>query len=134
MIVDAISVDDKPTTWYKDRQILLIIGIFVIVAVAVSVSSTVLLLGERNNELSLLESVPPSSSPSTSNAPTLNFASRILKALYDSTDGRNWFAGWDFSCELSYCEFFGITCDDLEQITGIDLRDNNLHGSIPSEI
>ncbi len=47
VIVDAIVVDDTPTAWYKDRQTLLIIGFFVIIAVAVSVFATVLLLGEK---------------------------------------------------------------------------------------
>ena len=126
VIVDAVLVDDKPTTFYKDRRTLLKIGIFAIVAVAVSVVATVVLLGERNNETPVVESLAPSpfgsstptrtlsqspsSSPSTmpTDAPTLSPSPRILKALYDSTDGPNWFRRWDFRPELSYCDFHGI--------------------------
>ena len=152
VIVDAIVVNDKLTTWYKDRRTLLIVGIIVVVAVAISVSATVLLLGERNNESSVVESVAPSlfdsstparalslnpsSSPSTmpSEPTTLSTSPRILKALYDSTDGPNWLSRWDFSSELSYCDFYGITCDNLDQITLIILVNNGLRGSLPSEL
>ena len=88
VIVDAVLVDDKPTTFYKDRRTLLKIGIFVIVtiavAVAVSVVATVLLLGERNNESSVVESVAPSSFDSSTptlsspSPPTFNPSSRYV--------------------------------------------------------
>ena len=59
-------------------------------------------------------------------APTLN-PQGILQLLDDSTNGPSWSV-------QSYCEFHGIACDDSEQITGIDLVNNNLQGPIPSEI
>ncbi len=139
LIVDAIVVDDNPTTWYKDRRTLLIVGIIVVVAVAVSVSATFLILYRRNNESHDADSVTPSPTlPSTmsSEAPTVTPSTQILKALYDSTDGPNWDSTvtWDFNSELSYCYFSGIQCDDSEQITEITLKAKGLRGSLPSEI
>jgi len=101
---------------------------------SISICHFFLLLGERNNESSVVESLSPSSSPSTmpTDAPTSIPSPRILKVLYDSTDGPNWFTGWDFSSELSFCEFYGITCDNLDQITRIDLYNNGLRGTLPS--
>ena len=148
VIVDAIPVDDNPTTWYKDLRILLIIGIFVI-AIAISVFITILLVGGRKTPVeslapSLFESSKPTRTPSQSpssshstmpsEAPTFSLSPRILKALYDSTDGANWFRRWDFSSQISYCDFYGITCDDSEQITLITLQSNGLRGSLPSEL
>ena len=132
VIVDAIVVDDKPTTWYKDRRTLLIVGIIVVVAVSITVFVTVLLLDERNDESPAVESMAPSTMPSE--APTLSPSPRILRAMYDSTNGPFWFRNWDFSSGKSYCEFYGITCDDSEQITSIYLPQNNLQGSLTSEI
>jgi len=153
VIVDAIVVDNEPTTWYKDRRILLIIGIFVVVAIVMSGAVNSQLSGDGNNVLFVLQSaapssfdsklptralsLSPSSPPSTmpSEAPTFSPSLRILKALYDSTDGPNWFNSWDFNSELSYCEFYGITCDDSEKvITQMDLYYNGLRESLPSEI
>jgi len=58
----------------------------------------------------------------------------VLQLLYDSTNGPSWSNTWDFSSGQSYCMFDGITCDESEQITRIDLCCNNLEGSLPSEI
>jgi len=107
VIVDAIAVDDKPTKRYKGRRFSLIFGIVIIVAVAISVLATLFILGERNNEPSVVKSATPSpfgsstptrapslsllSSPSKmpTEAPALSHSPRILKALYNSTDGPN---------------------------------------------
>ncbi|MEE4359737.1 MAG: hypothetical protein V2I97_24920 [Desulfococcaceae bacterium] len=58
-----------------------------------------------------------------------------LIALYNSTDGANWNnnEGW-LGPEGTECSWYGITCDGSGNVTSIDLRSNNLQGSIPAEI
>ena len=68
-----------------------------------------------------------------SNIPNLN-PQEVLQLLFDSTNGPSWTNTWDFSSGQSYCMFHGITCDDSGQIAQINLRSNNLRGSLPSEI
>jgi len=56
-----------------------------------------------------------------------------LIALYNSTDGPNWFddTGW-LEAETE-CTWYGVTCQDSKVIR-INLYSNNLKGSIPPEI
>ncbi len=57
-----------------------------------------------------------------------------LVSMYDSLDGPNWTnqEGWKMDCDI--CSWYGITCDGSGRVTRIDLRENNLGGSIPVEI
>jgi Leucine-rich repeat (LRR) protein len=57
-----------------------------------------------------------------------------LIALYNSTNGDNWTdnSGWN-GAEGTECTWYGITCMD-DHITHIYLGNNNLTGSLPSEI
>jgi Leucine-rich repeat (LRR) protein len=57
-----------------------------------------------------------------------------LIALYNSTNGDNWTenSGWN-GAEGTECTWYGITCMD-DHITHIYLDNNNLTGSLPSEI
>lgn len=55
-----------------------------------------------------------------------------LIALYNSTDGENWNTTWDLT--QGYNTWFGITTDDQNKVTRINLPDNNLVGTIPSEL
>ncbi len=56
----------------------------------------------------------------------------ILAELYLSTDGPNWnnASNWGSS---NYCNWYGVTCYNGD-ITGLDLRDNNLTGPIPPSL
>ncbi len=168
VIIDAIVIDDRPiedktTPWY--RRTLLMFGIIVIIAAAVSGAVTIFLFGESDGtdtvpvfrsvapsffpsntpsmvpSLSLLPSTVPTYAPSLSLLPSTvpTYAPSlspffILRALYESTDGTNWSNPWDFSIGQSYCNFHGITCDGLDQITEIRLIYNKLRGSLPSEM
>ena len=59
--------------------------------------------------------------------------SLALVALYNSTDGPNWTNTWDLSQPVS--SWYGVTIStDSCNVTRLDLDDNNLTGSIPSEI
>ncbi len=70
---------------------------------------------------------------------------QVLIALYDSTAGDNWTdnSGWKypplhtdgFAMPGSECGWFGIVCDEEDNyVEEIDLRSNNLSGSIPPEL
>ena len=55
-----------------------------------------------------------------------------LIALYNATDGENWSTTWDLT--QGYNTWFGITTDDQNKVTSINLPNNNLVGTIPSEL
>jgi len=65
-----------------------------------------------------------------------------LKALYESTDGDNWIdnTGWEqvqtssppTGCNLAI--LYGVQLDNASRVNSIDLRENQLSGSIPPEI
>jgi len=56
-----------------------------------------------------------------------------LVSMYDNLNGPNWTQSWDLS-DCNICNWYGITCDENNRVTEIDLADNNLSGSIPSNI
>lgn len=63
----------------------------------------------------------------------------VLIDLYNATNGSQWTNsdGWDFSissanCEV--CDWYGVICDNQENIVEIDLSFNNLVGTLPSSI
>lgn len=62
-----------------------------------------------------------------------------LIALYNSTDGANWTdnTGWTdgaagLDCDV--CNWFGVICNTLGEIAKINLNNNSLNGTIPSEL
>lgn len=57
-----------------------------------------------------------------------------LIALYNAADGRYWTGrdNWLTSAPLSAWQ--GVTTNDLGQVTGLDLEDNNLRGTLPSRL
>eukprot|EP00985_Skeletonema_marinoi_P001301 scaffold517_cov140-Skeletonema_marinoi.AAC.14 len=57
---------------------------------------------------------------------------KSLEAIYNATDGQYWTNndGW-MDETVDHCQWYGISCDDEGQVTGIDLRDNNLAGQFP---
>ncbi len=60
-----------------------------------------------------------------------------LMALYNATDGANWYnsSNWGTSEPLS--AWYGVTVeivDEVERVTGLDLYYNNLSGTLPSEL
>jgi len=68
----------------------------------------------------------PSSSPSAVSD------AQILKLFYKSANGDQWKTKWDFD-RGDYCVFDGVTCNSGE-VTKISLRNNNLSGSISTQI
>lgn len=62
-----------------------------------------------------------------------------LVDLYNSTNGPNWTNnnGWTSSVSSSSClpcQWYGITCDNQDNIIGIDLYNNNLNGTVPTSL
>jgi len=59
-----------------------------------------------------------------------------LIALYNATDGDHWTdnSHW-LGAPGTECQWFGVTCDGTgSSVTRVDLYDNNLQGSLPSEL
>ena len=57
-----------------------------------------------------------------------------LIALYNATDGANWTANENWLSNRPLEQWHGVATDDEERVTQINLRENNLTGTIPSEI
>ena len=57
-----------------------------------------------------------------------------LIAFYDQTGGANWIRSTNWTSYISPADWYGVIADQDGQITGLDLEDNNLIGSIPSQL
>lgn len=55
----------------------------------------------------------------------------ILSALYQSSSGYAWAVSTSWLNDFSHCDWFGITCNDDDHVTKIELGNNNLKGSVP---
>ena len=75
----------------------------------------------------------PSSAPSHDLA--LSPEAKILRSFYYSTSGDAWLDNTNWlNLTVSWCSWYGITCNENEAITDIILWRNKLGGSIPSSI
>ena len=63
-----------------------------------------------------------------------NPALDALVALYNSTDGDNWNnnSGWLDTCDV--CQWYGVNCTGTGHVNAVDLRNNNLSGTLPSQL
>ena len=59
----------------------------------------------------------------------------VLIALYDATNGANWFfnSGW-LVTGSDECNWYGVTCNGSGTVTELALTSNKLDGTIPSDI
>ena len=58
-----------------------------------------------------------------------------LLELYESTDGSQWFHTWPVDNTTQVCDWQRVQCTFIESadhVTGLDLYDNNLSGTLPS--
>ena len=54
-----------------------------------------------------------------------------LTSLYNGTDGPNWSNSENWLSTQPPGDWYGVSTDDTGQVTGLDLADNNLNGSLP---
>eukprot|EP00986_Skeletonema_menzelii_P011701 scaffold6116_cov145-Skeletonema_menzelii.AAC.1 len=104
-----------------------------------SVSSEPSLDPSSNPTVSIDPSFEPSGVPSVSSEPSMDPKQSQLYALsvlYNATNGDSWDnnSGWLDSSSQSECDWYGVTCDDENIVTSVELGFNNLSGSIPTEI
>ncbi|MDE2728496.1 MAG: Ig-like domain-containing protein, partial [Gemmatimonadota bacterium] len=57
-----------------------------------------------------------------------------LIALYNAADGGNWTGRRNWLTAAPLNAWHGIETNDLGQVTGLDLKDNNLKGTLPSRL
>ena len=55
-------------------------------------------------------------------------------ALYNSTNGDEWINNTGWGTDSSHCDWYGVTCDENEHVTILDLGGNMLSGTLPPEI
>ena len=58
----------------------------------------------------------------------------VLERLYQATDGRRWTNRRNWLTDASLEDWHGVTTDDAGRVVGLDLRENNLTGPIPSQL
>lgn len=57
-----------------------------------------------------------------------------LMTLYYSTDGANWYDSTGWGTSVSYCDWYGVDCDDEGEVIELDLHSNRLSGTIPADL
>ena len=57
-----------------------------------------------------------------------------LVALYNATNGGEWEEKGNWLSDQPIDAWYGVTTDDSGRVTGLDLRGNDLHGELPTEL
>ena len=58
----------------------------------------------------------------------------VLVALYQATEGVNWLKSDNWLTDAPIDTWHGVTTDDSGRVIGLDLSENGLRGTIPSEL
>ncbi len=58
----------------------------------------------------------------------------VLEAFYDATDGPNWTDDTNWLTDAPLGDWYGVTTDTAGLVTRLELRNNGLAGSLPSEL
>ncbi len=58
----------------------------------------------------------------------------VLIALHNAADGGNWTGRHNWLTGAPVSTWHGVATNDLGQVTGLDLEDNNLKGTLPSRL
>ena len=64
----------------------------------------------------------------------MNTYRAALAALYNATNGSSWLDDTNWVSSRPLGEWYGVSTDADGRVTELDLRDNQLSGSIPSEL
>ena len=59
---------------------------------------------------------------------------KILTTFYIATEGADWDTNTNWLSEAALGTWYGITADDRDRVTHLELPDNNLDNSIPREL
>ena len=70
----------------------------------------------------------------TPRASDVNTDRAALAALYNTTNGSSWLDDTNWVSSRPLGEWYGVSTDADGRVTELDLRDNQLSGSIPSEL
>ena len=58
----------------------------------------------------------------------------ILTALYSSTDGQHWLNSTNWLSGAALSRWFGVSTDENDRVTGLNLSNNFLKGLLPKEL
>ena len=70
----------------------------------------------------------------TATAAPANTDREVLVALYNATDGPNWTTNTNWLSDKPLGEWHGVTTDGNGRVTGLELLENRLSGTLPSEL
>eukprot|EP00816_Leptocylindrus_hargravesii_P006519 CAMPEP_0196806136 /NCGR_PEP_ID=MMETSP1362-20130617/6000_1 /TAXON_ID=163516 /ORGANISM="Leptocylindrus danicus, Strain CCMP1856" /LENGTH=742 /DNA_ID=CAMNT_0042179461 /DNA_START=90 /DNA_END=2318 /DNA_ORIENTATION=- len=133
-----LVADAEPVTpFYKQTRFLMLILGLIVGATGASVAY---MLVERSEKAGSSNTNIPSAAPSSMGIPSAapsSMASILqqtaLVQLYESTNGESWSSKAGWLSTVSVCNWYGVTCS-VDIVTSLDLYENNLDGSIPTEI
>ena len=93
--------------------------------------------GVSPNKFPTLALPTPTPTPGLSTTPTkgsIETDREVLIILYETTGGTRWKNHWNWMTDAPLESWDGVTTDNNGRVTELDLFDNNLVGSIPSEL
>eukprot|EP00562_Extubocellulus_spinifer_P013816 CAMPEP_0178558590 /NCGR_PEP_ID=MMETSP0697-20121206/10490_1 /TAXON_ID=265572 /ORGANISM="Extubocellulus spinifer, Strain CCMP396" /LENGTH=2669 /DNA_ID=CAMNT_0020191701 /DNA_START=259 /DNA_END=8268 /DNA_ORIENTATION=- len=66
--------------------------------------------------------------------PNVGGDQKILESIYYAASGAQWNDNDGWTTDADVCSWYGVSCDGNSNVISLDLSDNNLEGSIPSDI
>ena len=58
-----------------------------------------------------------------------------LSEFYSGAKGQEWTESWNWMEQyMNHCEWFGVTCNEMEETTQLRLRSNGLSGTLSDSI
>ncbi len=91
-------------------------------------------VGEGSADVTVTASDGDQSARQTFRVTVTNPDPAVLEELYDALGGSNWATNTNWLTDAPLSTWFGVTANAYERVTGLELPDNGLSGSIPAGV
>ena len=143
---------DNRATGLNRKGGLIAASVFAVVVCTMFVILTLTIAVNHNSDIEVVDVAPeneptvnfpkvtsfPSVTPSISSSPTTNsyqeVQREVLIELYTDLNGVGWIKNTNWNTTISFCEWYGITCNGTGDVTSIKLRVASLSGSLTPNI
>lgn len=157
-LVGDLVVNATKAPWYSSRKGLIVLSILLTIVVVGAVVGTMLgsqeqgpqnilqlIVSEsRDNGTAVSDPNSPQAAafrwlaadPSTNSYTSTRILERYaLATLYESTQGHRWTNNTNWmSYEVTECEWVMISCNELQRVEKVMMKENNLQGRLPGEL